>query len=75
MNQPEMCKFLIEEGLDVDHVSFSSRSLPNSKSVYVLLLHLLEHKLTRIQELLAKFHGWDGCTSIQEGPQVYKRMS
>ncbi|SCB65458.1 unnamed protein product [Fusarium graminearum] len=36
MKQPEMCKFLIEEGLDVDHVSFSSRSLPNSKSVNCL---------------------------------------
>ncbi|XEU95282.1 hypothetical protein FSHL1_000566 [Fusarium sambucinum] len=32
MKQPEMCKFLIEEGLDVDHVSFKSRSLPNLRS-------------------------------------------
>ncbi|KAG8667457.1 hypothetical protein FPOAC1_012288 [Fusarium poae] len=32
MKQPEMCKFLIEEGLDVDHVAFKSRSLPNLSS-------------------------------------------
>ncbi|RGP66883.1 hypothetical protein FSPOR_6265 [Fusarium sporotrichioides] len=32
MKQPEMCKFLIEEGLDVDHVAFKWRSLPGSKS-------------------------------------------
>jgi hypothetical protein len=75
MNQPEMCKFLIEEGLDVDHVSFKSWPLHNSKASYVYAIHILTLILTRMQELLAKRHGGAGFNQIQERAHVYKRMS